>query len=109
MRDHLAVSQFPIGYPMKRSNFPMRNLTMSLLTDATVIVEATENSGTLHQAKETLRLGRQLLIMESVLTNPELNWPKEMMKYGAIMLSRGNMDHILAEMPERTDAEPFSL
>src|SRR5580700_3832384 len=35
-RDHLAVTQFPIGYPIKKENFPMRNRTMALLSDATI-------------------------------------------------------------------------
>ena len=39
-RDHLAVSQFPKGYPTKKENFPMRNRTMALLSDTTIIVEA---------------------------------------------------------------------
>jgi DNA processing protein len=35
---------------------------MALLTDATVIVEAGEKSGTLHQGWEALRLGRLLFL-----------------------------------------------
>jgi DNA processing protein len=49
MREHLVVSQFPVGYPFQKKNFPMRNRTMALLSDATIIVEAGEKSGTLHQ------------------------------------------------------------
>ncbi|EQD40851.1 SMF family protein [mine drainage metagenome] len=48
-REHLLVSQFPSGYPTTPKNFPIRNRTMALLTDATVIVEAGETSGTVHQ------------------------------------------------------------
>jgi len=35
VRDHLAISQFAAGYPARRENFPMRNRTMALLSDAT--------------------------------------------------------------------------
>lgn len=45
MREQLVVSQFPVGYPSKRENFPRRNRTMALISDATVIVEAGEKSG----------------------------------------------------------------
>src|SRR5690606_7836146 len=48
MRDHLAVSQFPPGYPTLKANFPTRNRTMALISDATIIVEAGEKSGTRH-------------------------------------------------------------
>ncbi len=49
LENHLAVSQFPIGYPITRKNFIIRNRTMALISDATVIIEAGEGSGTLHQ------------------------------------------------------------
>ena len=35
MRDQLAVSQFPAGNPIQRKNFPLRNRTMALISDAT--------------------------------------------------------------------------
>jgi hypothetical protein len=84
MREHLVVSQFPLGYPVTPKNFPIRNRTMALLTDATVIVEAGEKSGTVHQGWEALRLGRLLFLLESVAMEPALSWPKEMIHYGAI-------------------------
>lgn len=109
MREQLVVSQFAPGTPAGRRNFPMRNRTMALLTDATVIVEAGEKSGTLHQGWEALRLGRLLFLMESVAQNPELTWPGEMIRYGAQVLSRENLDLVLAEMPEGARGEPATL
>lgn len=109
MREQLVVSQFPSGYPSKRENFPRRNRTMALLADATVIVEAGEKSGTLHQGWEALRLGRLLFLMESVATNKALTWPAEMIRYGAQVLSRENLDVVLEEMPESTRGEPVTL
>jgi DNA processing protein len=50
MREHLAISQFPSGAPLTKKNFPMRNRTMALISQATVIVEAGENSGVISQA-----------------------------------------------------------
>ena len=52
MAQHLAVSQFAPGAGTQPKNFPVRNRTMALLTDATVIVEAGEKSGTVHQGWE---------------------------------------------------------
>ena len=74
-RDHLAVSQFPEGYPYQKQNFPQRNRTMALISDATVIVEAGEKSGTRHQGWEALRLGRLVFIMHNVAEDPKLTWP----------------------------------
>jgi DNA processing protein len=90
MERHLVVSQFPSGHPPARTNFPRRNRTMALLTDATVIVEAAEGSGSLSQGWEALRLGRRLFIMRAVVENDALSWPREMMKYGADVLAETN-------------------
>jgi len=100
--NHLAISQFPVGYPSGKQNFPRRNKTMALISDATVIVEASENSGTRHQGWEALRLGRLLFLLESVVTNPSLTWPKEMIKYGAQVLSRENLQEALDDIPNFT-------
>lgn len=109
MRDELVVSQFPPGSAGGPRNFPMRNRTMALLTDATLIIEAGEQSGTLHQGWEALRLGRLLFLMESVVKNSALTWPAEMIRYGAQVLSRENLELFLEEMPELTRGEPVTL
>lgn len=93
-KNHLAISQFPIGTPVYNSNFPTRNKTMALISDATIIVEATEKSGTRHQAWEAIRLNKTVFIMESIYNNPELSWPKEAVKYGAIVLTSTNYSDI---------------
>jgi DNA processing protein len=100
--DHLVISQFPEGYPTKTSNFPRRNKTMALISDATVVVEAGENSGTRHQGWEAIRLGRLVYIMQNVAQNPELTWPKEMMEYGAQELRREDMPEIFYDIPKFT-------
>jgi DNA processing protein len=73
--DHLLVSQFEPGWRMHHSNFPMRNRLMAALSDATVIIEAGEHSGTLHQATECVRLGRWLFIAQAIASNTRLKWP----------------------------------
>ena len=64
--------------------FPERNITMSALTDATVIVEAGETSGTLVQARAALEQGRKLFILESCFQSPKLQWPHKFAERGAI-------------------------
>lgn len=101
-RDHLAVSQFPEGYPYKKENFPRRNRTMALISDATVIVEAGEKSGTRHQGWEALRLGRLVFLMENVAEDQTLTWPREMISYGAQVLRRDDIPEILYDIPSFT-------
>jgi DNA processing protein len=100
--EQLVISQFPIGSAVTPKNFPIRNRTMALLTDATVIVEAGEKSGTVHQGWEALRLGRQLFLLESVASDKTLTWPEKMIHYGAHVLSRENLDDVLSDIPAVT-------
>ena len=66
--------------------FPMRNRTMALIAGASGIVEAGETSGSLSQGWDLVRLARLLFIMHSIAERPDLRWPQEMMRYGALVL-----------------------
>ena len=105
-KDHLVVSQVPVKrYEMQsfRGNrffFPERNATMSALTDATVIVEAGETSGTLIQAKAALEQGRKLFILESCF-GQDLRWPERLLAKGAVRVKEyGEIAEQLAETPD---------
>lgn len=101
---HLLVSQFPAGGPFHRSYFPRRNKTMALLADATVIVEATENSGTRHQGWEAIKLGRPVLFPSLFLNSTRAEWPGQMVEYGAFGFDRDSLPLVLAELPTRSAA-----
>lgn len=92
----LVVSEFAPGSKVSKGNFPRRNRTMALIADASVIVEAGDGSGTLSQGWEALRLGRPLFFLRSLL-DANLQWPQEMMKYGAQVLS--NTEDLLELLP----------
>ncbi|MDE0099939.1 MAG: DNA-processing protein DprA [Truepera sp.] len=83
MDKHLVVTQFPEGTPPKPRNFPMRNRTMALLSEGSIIVEAGAESGTRHQGWEAIRLGRSLFLPKCLI-EAEFSWPREMQEYGAI-------------------------
>jgi len=72
---HLLISPFAEGSNVFKGNFPARNRVMAALSDATIIVEASDTSGTLHQAAECVRLGRWLFILKSVADDRSLEWP----------------------------------
>ena len=105
MREHLAVSQFAAGTSVGRHTFPMRNRTMALVSDATVIVEASDRSGTINQGWEALRLGRSLWLAESLLQNAALLFPRKLEFYGALALSDATLPALLDLLPSgRRDA-----
>jgi DNA processing protein len=70
---------------------------MALISDATIIVEAGETSGSLSQGWETLRLGRPLYVWKSTFDDPTLNWPRKMQRYGARRLD--GLDDLIEELP----------
>lgn len=106
MRHHLVISQFPAGHPTTRKNFPLRNRTMALVSDASVIVEAGDGSGSLSQGWEALRLGRPLFLMASILDQRSLSWPRTMLDYGAMVLNKP--EDLLAQLPEPVD-DPLAI
>jgi DNA processing protein len=94
---HLLVSQFPPGTRTFPSDFPKRNRLMAALTDASIIVEASDSSGTLHQAAECVRLGRWLFIMQSVAMDPDLDWPSKFLKEEKVVVL-ASLDDVLARI-----------
>lgn len=89
-KEFLVISQVPVkryeeqDYRQNRLFFPERNITMSALTEATIIVEAGETSGTLVQARHALQQGRKLFILDSAFRNKRLTWPRRFEEKGAI-------------------------
>jgi len=89
-REFLLISQVPVkrwqnqGPKQNRIFFPERNITMSALTEATIIIEAGETSGTLVQARHALKQGRKLFILDSCFKNSSITWPHRFADEGAI-------------------------
>jgi len=89
-RRFLVISQVPVtryGQQIWKQNrlfFPERNVTMSALTQASVIIEASDTSGTLTQARAALKQGRKLFILDSCFENPDISWPTKFEEKGAI-------------------------
>ena len=83
----LLVSQFYPGARVREFFFPMRNAVMSGLSLGTIVVEASETSGALIQARECLKQGRKLFIPRSAVANPNLAWPRQFESKGAVIFS----------------------
>ena len=90
---YLLISQVPIwryanqDYRSNRLFFPERNATMSAVAQATVIVEASDTSGTLAQARAALQQGRKLFILDNCFRDPKLTWPARFQEKGAIRVT----------------------
>lgn len=102
----LLVSEFAPGSVVTRRNFPRRNRTMALLSDATVIVEAGATSGTVSQGWEAVRLGRPLFLLRS-LVDVGHAWTKDLIAHGAFVLH--DVEQVLEVVPTEMvhDTAPF--
>lgn len=89
---HLLISHVPFyrysiePFKFKKRYFPQRNIIMATLSEATVIVEASDTSGSLSQAKACIEQGKKLYILASCLENKEINWPRKFLDRGAILI-----------------------
>ncbi|WP_218185471.1 DNA-processing protein DprA [Stenotrophomonas pictorum] len=108
-KEHLVISQVPFlrykqqHYKANSLFFPARNVTMSALTEATVIVEAGNTSGTLVQARAALAQGRKLFILDSCFRNPSLSWPRKYEEQGAIRVR--NITEIMEALGKHAPTE----
>jgi DNA processing protein len=99
--NYLLLSQVPFyyysqhDYRANRFFFPERNKTMSALSEATVIVEASDTSGLLTQAEAAIQQGRKLFILNSCFEQG-LEWPDRFLKKGAIRVIEGSeiLEHL---------------
>jgi DNA processing protein len=92
--EFVVISQVPVlryerqKPPQNRLFFPERNVTMSAITEGTIIVEAGETSGTLIQARAALHQGRKLFILDSCFQRADLTWPARFAEQGAIRVRK---------------------
>ncbi len=86
-----VVSQFwPEAGPSPKS-FPARNALMSGITLGSVIVEASERSGTRIQARHALQQGRAVVLMERTL---ECEWARELARQPGVTVAQDAADVI---------------
>lgn len=105
-REHLLISQVPFykhsiqPFRTKRYYFPERNELMAAVSDATIIVEASDTSGTLTQARACIHQKRPLFIMRSCLENKSITWPKKYIdKEGVFILD--SVEQVLEQISRR--------
>ncbi len=88
--EFLLISQVPFykyanePFNHHKFHFPRRNKTMASISQGTVIVECSDLSGSLVQARECLKQKKKLFIWDSCFKNPKITWPVKFEKKGAI-------------------------
>jgi DNA processing protein len=92
-----VVSQFPLGTPPLKDNFPYRNRIISGLSLGVLIVEASERSGSLITARLAMEQNREVLAVPGNITSRNSFGTNYLIKSGAKLVQQ--WQDVVAELP----------
>lgn len=108
-KEGLVLSQFEVGAPSRKYNFPLRNELVVALGDALVVAYADKNSGTSRSVEYALKMGKEIYVfphrigesegtnqlLKDGLAKPIYNIDEFVSQYGTKTLSNEYADEFL--------------
>lgn len=104
------ISEFEPEFRATKWSFPMRNRLMAGISQATLIIEAEEKSGTLITARLTTEYNRDLLVVPGSIFSPNSEGVNKLLRQGATPItSSKDLLEALGFEEEKTVAKQASL
>lgn len=97
-----VVTQFPLGTPPLKDNFPYRNRIISGLSLGILIVEASERSGSLITARLAMEQNREVMAVPGNITSRNSFGTNYLIKAGAKLVQQ--WQDVVAELPSEIAA-----
>lgn len=86
----LVLTEYPLNVPPKRYHFPERNRIISGISNATLVIEATERSGTLITVDQALEQGREVYVVPGSPIIPQTIGCHKLIQDGAKLVIKAN-------------------
>jgi DNA processing protein len=91
------ITEYPLGYPIAKGNFPARDRIMAGLTLGTLVIEGAHKSGTKITATQAVESGREVWAVPGPIDSPTAAAAADLIQQGAKLVTKA--EDITEDLP----------